>query len=63
LSVRERKVIKLLAEGKSNKQVATRLGVSLRKAESHRTRVMQKLGVDSLDNLVRYAIRNRIVQA
>jgi two-component system, NarL family, response regulator NreC len=62
LSLREREVIQLLAEGKSNKGVATALGISLRTAETHRASVMQKLGVDSFASLVRYAIRNGIIE-
>lgn len=63
LSAREREVVQLLAEGKSNKEVAVALGISLRTAETHRAATMQKLGVDSLADLVRYAIRNHIIEA
>ena len=62
LTRREKEVIQLLAEGKSNKQVATTLSISVRTAENHRARLMKKLGVDSLSALVRYAVRNRIIQ-
>jgi len=62
LTRREKEVIQLLAEGKSNKQVATTLSISVRTAENHRARLMRKLGVDSLSALVRYAVRNKIIQ-
>jgi len=62
LTKREKEVIQLLAEGKSNKQVATTLSISVRTAENHRARLMRKLGVDSLSALVRYAVRNKIIQ-
>ena len=63
LSPREREVVQLLAEGKSNKEVADKLGISLRTAETHRAAVMRKLRVDSLAALVRYAIRHHIIEA
>ena len=62
LTRREQEVIQLLAEGKSNKQVATALSISVRTAENHRARLMRKLGVNSLSGLVRYAVRNNIIQ-
>lgn len=61
LSPREREVVQLLSEGKSNKEVAGILGVSVRTAETHRIAVMRKLGLDSFAELVRYAIRNQII--
>ena len=61
LSVREREVVQLLAEGKSNKDVANVLGISVRTAETHRTLIMRKLGLASFAEMVRYAIRNQIV--
>jgi DNA-binding NarL/FixJ family response regulator len=61
LTSREREVIQLLAEGKSNKEVATTLGISVKTVEAHRTRIMLKLGVHSITGLVRYAIRNKII--
>ena len=51
----------LLAEGRSNKEVANTLGISIRTAETHRTNIMHKLGCHSVSDLVRYAIRNRII--
>ena len=63
LTARERKVLELLAESHSNKQVALALGISVRTAETYRARIMNKLNLHSLVHLVRYAIRNGIVQA
>lgn len=62
LSVREREIVQLLAEGKSNKEVATALGISVKTAETHRSNIMRKAGFGSLAELVRYAIRNRIIE-
>jgi len=62
LTAREREVVQLLAEGKSNKEVADRLDISTRTAEGHRSEIMKKLKLGSLAELVRYAIRNGIVQ-
>ena len=63
LTPREREIIQLLAEGKSNKEVAAVLNVSTRTIETHRANIMHKLGINSLSGLVRYAIRNKIVHA
>lgn len=63
LTDRERDVVRLLAQGLSNKEVATALGVSVRTAETHRATLMRKLKLDSLAALVRYAIRNNIIDA
>lgn len=63
LSSRERQIIQLLAEGRSNKEVAGRLGISVRTAENHRARIMRKLQLRSLSDLVRHAIRNKIIEA
>ena len=63
LTVREREIIQLLAEGKSNKEAASALGISVKTIEAHRANVMRKLHLRSLSDLVRYAIRNKIVQA
>jgi len=60
---REREIIQLLAEGKSNKDVASILGISVKTAETHRATVMRKLGFHSISDLVRYAIRNHIIEA
>jgi two-component system response regulator NreC len=60
---RERDVVRLLAGGNSNKEVANSLGISIRTAETHRATLMRKLGLESLAALVRYAIRNNIIDA
>jgi DNA-binding CsgD family transcriptional regulator len=62
LTQREHEVIKLLAEGKSNKEAASSLGVSGRTVESHRNHIMRKLNFASFSDLVRFAVRNGIVQ-
>jgi DNA-binding NarL/FixJ family response regulator len=62
VSPREREVVQLLAEGKSNKEVAEALGVSVRTAETHRASILRKLNLDSMASLVRYAIRNKIIE-
>jgi DNA-binding NarL/FixJ family response regulator len=59
---REREIIQLVAEGYSNKEAATRLGVSIKTIEAHRANIMRKLRLRSGSDLVRYAIRNNIVQ-
>lgn len=59
---REREIIQLLAEGKSNKETASALGVSVKTVEAHRANIMRKLRLRSVSDLVRYAIRNKIVQ-
>ena len=63
LSTREREIVQLLAEGKSNKEVASAFGLSIRTVETHRATVMRKLGVDSVAGLVRYAIRHHMIEA
>jgi DNA-binding NarL/FixJ family response regulator len=62
LSVRERQVLQLIAEGKTTKDVASLLGISVKTAESHRTRLMQKLDIHETASLVRYAIRRGLIQ-
>jgi DNA-binding NarL/FixJ family response regulator len=63
LTFREREIVQLLAEGQSNKEVASTLGISVKTAETHRSTIMKKLGLDGLAALVRYAIRNNIISA
>jgi DNA-binding NarL/FixJ family response regulator len=63
LTDRERDVVRLLVQGNSNKEIAAVLGISIRTAETHRATLMRKLGLDSLAALVRYAIRNNIIDA
>jgi DNA-binding NarL/FixJ family response regulator len=62
LSARERETVQLLAEGKSNKEVAGILGISPKTAETHRAAIMRKLGLSTFSELVRYAVRNGIVE-
>jgi DNA-binding NarL/FixJ family response regulator len=63
LSPREREIVQLLAEGKSNKEVARALGITVKTAETHRSNIMRKMQFASLSDLIRYAIRNHIVGA
>ena len=62
LSSRERQVLQLIAEGRSTKDVASLLGISVKTAESHRSRLMQKLDIHETASLVRYAVRRGLVQ-
>lgn len=62
LSAREREIVQLLAEGNSNKDIARALNISVKTAETHRSNVMRKMGFASLAELVRYAIRNNIIE-
>jgi len=62
LTHREREVVQLLAEGKVNKEVAAALGISVKTVETHRAAVMHKLGINSIVELVHYAIRNHLVK-
>lgn len=61
LTAREREVLQLVAEGRSTKEVASVLDVSVKTADTHRTNLMRKLGLHSLAELVRYAIRNGVI--
>jgi DNA-binding CsgD family transcriptional regulator len=61
LSFREQQVIRLLAEGKSNKEMAITLGISVRTVETYRTRMMLKLDLRSIAEVVRYAVRHKII--
>lgn len=62
LTEREIQVVTLLAEGKGNKQVAGELGVSTRTVESHRNHIMKKMKFESFSDLVRFAVRNNLVE-
>jgi DNA-binding NarL/FixJ family response regulator len=59
---REREIIQLIAEGRSNKEAASTLGISVKTIEAHRASIMKKLHLRAVSDLVRYAIRNKIVQ-
>ncbi len=61
LTSRERAIVQLVAEGKSNKEVAAELGISVKTAETHRANIMRKLDLHSTSELVRYAVRNGII--
>jgi len=62
LSAREREIVQLLAEGNSNKDIARALKISVKTTETHRSNIMRKMGFGSLPELVRYAIRNKIIE-
>ena len=62
VTAREREIIQLIAEGQSNKEAAATLGISVKTIEAHRANLMRKLHLRSVSDLVRYAIRNNIVQ-
>jgi len=62
LTQREREVIQMLAEGKTNKDAAAALGIGVKTVETHRNRLMRKLRLGSMSELVRFAIRNKIVE-
>jgi DNA-binding NarL/FixJ family response regulator len=63
LTPREREIVQLLAEGKSSKEVAVALNISVKTAETHRSNIMRKLEIHSVSELVRYAIKNQIIEA
>lgn len=62
LTPRERQVLQLVAEGNSTKEVAVLLGLSVKTAETHRSRIMTKLGIHGTANLVRYAISRGLIE-
>ncbi|PYJ87857.1 MAG: DNA-binding response regulator [Verrucomicrobia bacterium] len=62
LSAREREIVQLIAEGKSNKEVAGTLGIGVRTVEAHRASILRKLNLNSVADLVRYAIRNKMIE-
>jgi DNA-binding NarL/FixJ family response regulator len=63
LTSREREIVQLLAEGKSSKEVAAALGISVKTAETHRANIMRKLEIHSVSEVVRYAVKNQIIEA
>jgi DNA-binding NarL/FixJ family response regulator len=62
-TLREVEIIRFLAQGKANKEIAAELGITIRTAETHRARIMHKLGLHSLAELIHYAIRHKIFTA
>ena len=62
LTSRERQVLRQLADGKTNKEIGAQLSISARTVETHRARLMRKLNLHSISELVRYAIRHRIIK-
>ncbi|MBX7222276.1 MAG: response regulator transcription factor [Blastocatellia bacterium] len=62
LTSRERQIVQLLAEGKSNKEIADLLDISVKTIETHRGRILTKLNLHSMSDLVRYAIRNQLIE-
>ena len=63
LTDREREIVQMLAEGESNKQIASKLCISVKTVETHRATIMRKLDINSIVELVHYAIRNQLVEA
>jgi len=63
LTAREKSVVQLIAEGKTNKKIADILSISLKTVETHRASAMHKLNLDTTAALIRYAIRNKLVEA
>jgi DNA-binding NarL/FixJ family response regulator len=63
LTARQKQILQLLAEGKSSKEVAVALTISVKTAETHRANIMRRLDCHSVTELVRYAIRNHIIEA
>ena len=61
LSERESEVVALIAEGKSNKEIAMHLGIGVRTIETHRERIMRKLDIHSVAGLTRFAIANGLI--
>jgi DNA-binding NarL/FixJ family response regulator len=62
LTPRQKEVVRLLAEGKSNKEVAGTLGISVKTVEAHRAQIMRRLALRSFSDLVRYAVREKLVE-
>jgi DNA-binding NarL/FixJ family response regulator len=63
LTPREREIVQLLAESKSNKEISSMLNISVKTVETHRAAIMRKLGINSIVELVHYAVRNELVEA
>jgi DNA-binding CsgD family transcriptional regulator len=62
LTAREREIVQLLAEGKSSKEIALVLCISVKTAETHRSNIMRKLEMHSVSELVRYAVKNHMIE-
>ena len=62
LTSREREIVQMLAEGRSNKEVAAVLCISVNTVETHRATIMRKLGITSIVELVHYAVRNKLIK-
>jgi DNA-binding NarL/FixJ family response regulator len=62
LTVREREVVRLVAEGNSSKTIANRLGISMKTVDTHRTAAMRKINVRSVADVVRYAVRTKLIE-
>ena len=62
LTSREREVLQMLAEGKTNKEIATVLNLSVYTVDAHRGRIMEKLNLHSINDLVRFAVRNGVIE-
>lgn len=62
LTMREREIVQLLAEGNCSKEVAVALGISVKTAETHRSNIMRKLDMHSVCDLVRYAVKNTMIE-
>jgi DNA-binding NarL/FixJ family response regulator len=63
LTPREREIVQLISQGRNSKDVATMLGISVKTAETHRANIMRKLQVHTVSELVRYALRNKLIEA
>jgi DNA-binding NarL/FixJ family response regulator len=63
LTDRERQIVQLVSEGKTNKEIASLLEISVKTVEAHRAHIMDKLQLESVSELVRYAIRNKIIES
>jgi DNA-binding NarL/FixJ family response regulator len=63
ISAREKSVVQLIAEGRSNKEIADLLSISLKTVETHRAAAMRKLNLTTTAGLIRYAIRNKFIEA
>ena len=61
LSPREREIVQLLAEGKSSKEIARALSIAVATADTHRSNIMRKMGFESISDVVRYAIKNKMI--